>query len=152
MKFLSSYLDFIFEAVAKKEMRLHYSPKFRELIKRMAKKNTYANFLLMAEDSNQISDIYTLIDVTDKNDTISFIQVNRILRAEPETKKYTDEDVYFLKRNITNDMSNDNKKIKIDNENKCDDDCINSDSDNDIEQEEPINKQNKKLILKSNKK
>ena len=70
----------------------------------MAKKNTYANFLLMAEDSNQISDIYTLIDVTEKNDTISFIQVDRILRAEPETKKYTDDEVYFLKRNITNDM------------------------------------------------
>lgn len=107
MRFLSNYLDFIFEAVAKKEMRLHYSDEFRKILDKVSKKNNrYAKFLLHAEDSNQISDIYTLVDVTDKNDTISFIQVNRILRANPDTKTYTDDDVYFLPRNITNDKSN----------------------------------------------
>ena len=33
---------------------------------------------------NQILDIYTLIDITEKNDTISLIQVNRITRGNPE--------------------------------------------------------------------
>jgi hypothetical protein len=107
MKFLSNYLDFILEAVSRNEMRLHYSEEFRKLLTKISKKMDWAKSLLAAEDSNQISDIYTLIDVTDKNDTISFIQVNRILRSEPETKKYPDSDVYFLSRDITNDKSHD---------------------------------------------
>jgi hypothetical protein len=107
MKFLSNYLDFILEAVSRNEMRLHYSEEFRKLLTKVSKKMDWAKSLLAAEDSNQISDIYTLIDVTDKNDTISFIQVNRILRSEPETKKYPDSDVYFLSRDITNDKSHD---------------------------------------------
>jgi hypothetical protein len=107
MKFLSNYLDFILEAVSRNEMRLHYSDEFRKLLTKVSKKMDWAKSLLAAEDSNQISDIYTLIDVTEKNDTISFIQVNRILRAEPETKKYPDSDVYFLSRGITNNKSND---------------------------------------------
>jgi hypothetical protein len=106
MRFLSNYLDFIFEAVAKKEMRLYYSDEFRKLLDKVSKNNKYAKFLLSAEDSNQITDIYTLVDITDKNDTISFIQVNRILRSNPDTKTYPNDDVYFLPRNITNDKSN----------------------------------------------
>ena len=106
MRFLSNYLDFIFEAVAKKEMRLYYSDEFRKLLDKVSKNNKYAKFLLSAEDSNQITDIYTLVDITDKNDTISFIQVNRILRTNPDTKTYPNDDVYFLQRNITNDKSN----------------------------------------------
>mgnify|MGYP000725194447 CR=1 FL=1 len=100
-------LDFILEAVSRNEMRLHYSDEFRKLLTKVSRKMDWAKTLLSAEDSNQISDIYTLIDVTDKNDTISFIQVNRILRAEPETKKYPDSDIYFLSRDITNNKSND---------------------------------------------
>jgi hypothetical protein len=107
MRFLSNYLDFILEAVSRNEMRLHYSDEFRKLLTKVSKKMDWAKVVLAAEDSNQISDIYTLIDVTDKNDTISFIQVNRILRAEPETKKYPDSDVYLLPRSITNNKSND---------------------------------------------
>lgn len=107
MRFLSNYIDFILEAVSRNEMRLHYSDEFRKLLTKVSNKMDWAKVILAAEDSNQISDIYTLIDVTDKNDTISFIQVNRILRAEPETKKYPDSDVYFLPRSITNNKSND---------------------------------------------
>ena len=106
MKFLSNYFDFIFESVAKKTMRLHYSEEFRSLLSRISKKNGMAQLLLLAEDSNQVSDIYTLIDVTEKNDTISFIQVNRILRGTPDIKTYSNSDVYFLPRSITNDKSN----------------------------------------------
>ncbi len=87
-------------------MRLHYSDEFRNLLTKISNKIDWAKLLLAAEDSNQISDIYTLIDITDKNDTISFIQVNRILRAEPEIVKYPDSDVYFLPRKITNVKSN----------------------------------------------
>jgi hypothetical protein len=101
------YFDFLLEAArVQKTMRLHYSEKFRSLLKKMQKTNEFAALLLGAEDSNQISDIYTLIDVTEKNDMISCIQVNRILRANPDTKTYTDSDVYFLNRTITNDETN----------------------------------------------
>jgi hypothetical protein len=84
MKFLSNYLDFIFEAVAKKEMRLYYSDEFRNLLTKIQSKSSVAQSLLSAEDSNQMLDIYTLIDITDKNDTISLIQVNRIIRDNPD--------------------------------------------------------------------
>lgn len=106
MKFLENYLDFILESIVKKTMRLHYSEKFRNLLTKLTRKNNMAKLLLNAEDSNQISDIYTLIDVTEKNDTISFIQVNRILRVEPDTPTYKNSDEYFLSRRITNDESN----------------------------------------------
>ena len=105
---ISKYFDFLIEAErTQKTMRLHYSEKFRSLLQKMQKTNEFAALLLGAEDSNQISDIYTLIDVTEKNDMISCIQVNRILRANPDTKTYTDSDVYFLNRSITNDETND---------------------------------------------
>lgn len=105
---LFSYFNFLKESSrVQKTMRLHYSLKFRSLLKKMQKTNEFAALLLGAEDSNQISDIYTLIDVTEKNDMISCIQVNRILRANPDTKTYTDDDVYFLNRSITNDETND---------------------------------------------
>jgi hypothetical protein len=84
MRFLSNYLDFIFEAVAKQEMRLYYSDEFRNILRRIQNKSSIAQALLSSEDSNQMLDIYTLIDITEKNDTISLIQVNRITRANPD--------------------------------------------------------------------
>ena len=84
MRFLSNYLDFIFEAVAKQKMRLYFSEDFRNILKRIESKSIIAQALLTSEDSNQMIDIYTLIDITEKNDTISLIQVNRILRGNPE--------------------------------------------------------------------
>ena len=84
MRFLSNYIDFIFEAVAKQEMRLYYSDEFRNILKRIQDKSSIAQALLNSEDSNQMLDIYTLIDITEKNDTISLIQVNRITRGNPD--------------------------------------------------------------------
>lgn len=84
MKFLSNYLDFIFEAVAKQEMRLYYSDEFRNLLRKIQSKSGVAQYLLLSEDSNQMVDIYTLIDITEKNDTISLIQVSRITRGNAE--------------------------------------------------------------------
>lgn len=84
MKFLSNYLDFIFEAVSKQEMRLYYSDDFRNVLRRIQNNSGVAQALLLSEDSNQMVDIYTLIDITEKNDTISLIQVSRITRGNPE--------------------------------------------------------------------
>jgi hypothetical protein len=84
MRFLSNYLDFIFEAVAKQEMRLYYSDDFRNILIKIQGRSSIAQALLASEDSNQMLDIYTLIDITDKNDTISLIQVNRITRDNPD--------------------------------------------------------------------
>jgi hypothetical protein len=84
MRFLSNYLKFILEAVAKQEMRLYFSDDFRNILRRIQEKSSIAQALLNSEDSNQILDIYTLIDITEKNDTISLIQVNRITRGNPE--------------------------------------------------------------------
>jgi hypothetical protein len=84
MRFLSNYLNFILEAAAKQEMRLYYSDEFRNILRRIQDKSSVAQALLSSEDSNQMLDIYTLIDITEKNDTISLIQVNRITRANPD--------------------------------------------------------------------
>jgi hypothetical protein len=84
MRFLSNYLDFIFESVAKQEMRLYYSDDFRNMLRKIQPKSSIAQALLSSEDSNQMLDIYTLIDITDKNDTISLVQVNRITRGNPD--------------------------------------------------------------------
>lgn len=106
MDFLYRYFDFICESTGRNEMRLHYSKEFRDLLTKISKNINWVKLLLAAEDSNQISDTYTLIDVTDKNDTISFIQANRILRSNPDLEKYLDSDIYFLPRSITNNKSN----------------------------------------------
>ncbi len=84
MRFLSNYLDFLFEALSKQEMRLYYSDEFRNILKNMSSQSSIAQSLLTSEDSNQTLDIYTLIDITEKNDTISLIQVNRITRGNPD--------------------------------------------------------------------
>ena len=89
---LFNYFDFLFEGnespreIAK--MKIYYSDRFRDLLTKIASNKStdnetprmVAEFLLSGEDSNQALDIYTLIDITDKNDKISFVQVNRIAR------------------------------------------------------------------------
>lgn len=82
MKFLSNYLDFIFEAITKKEMRLYYSDDFKNMLRGI--NNSISQALLASEDTNQMVDIYTLVDITDKNDTISLIQVSRLFRGDQE--------------------------------------------------------------------
>jgi hypothetical protein len=81
---LNRYLDFILESVSKGKMRLYYSNEFRNMLRVISSKSSIALALLSAEDSNQMTDIYTLIDITDKNDKISLIQVNRITRDNPD--------------------------------------------------------------------
>ncbi len=85
---LLNYLDFIIESAD--SFRLYYSKSFRDILYRIRDNFEYggdeysiAQFLISAENSNQIIDKFTLIDTTDKNDTISFIQANRIIRKFP---------------------------------------------------------------------
>lgn len=84
MRYLSDYLDYILETVKSNTSQLYYSEKFRSLLKKIENRSEVAKLLLQAERSNQVLTQYTLIDITDKNDTISFVQVNRILRKYPE--------------------------------------------------------------------
>ena len=89
---LFNYFDFLFEGAESPreiaKMKIYYSDKFRDLLTKIASNKSdegwaprlVAEFLLAGEDSNQALDIYTLIDTTDKNDKISFVQVNRIAR------------------------------------------------------------------------
>lgn len=103
---LKRYFEFINESVAKPKMRLHYSVRLRKHLEKMSNKNIWAKWLLNAENSNQIEDVYTLIDLTDKNDHVSFIQTNRVTRAHPELTKYSFSDAYFLPLDIWGDSSN----------------------------------------------
>jgi hypothetical protein len=84
MRYLSDYLDYILETVKSNTAQLYYSEKFRSLLKKIENKSEVAKLLLQAERSNQVLTQYTLIDITDKNDTVSFVQINRILRKYPE--------------------------------------------------------------------
>lgn len=84
MRYLSDYLDYILETAKSNTAQLYYSEKFRSLLKKIENRSEVAKLLLQAERSNQVLTQYTLIDITDKNDIVSFVQVNRILRKYPE--------------------------------------------------------------------
>jgi hypothetical protein len=101
---MKRFLEFINEN--KNTMRLYYSDKLRTLLTKITNGSSeeakkIANFLILAEDSNQMEDKYTLVDVTDKNDYVSYMQVNRILkefpgkddRVENDSKFWTDEKI-----------------------------------------------------------
>ena len=82
---LLSYIDYILENSG--FFKLYYSDSFRSHLKMIRDRSDpdsggykISVFLLRMEDNDQITDKNTLIDITDKNDTISFIQGNRILR------------------------------------------------------------------------
>jgi hypothetical protein len=85
---LLNYFEFIIESAD--SFRLYYSKSFKDILYRI-KDNSEQNsdernialFLISAENSDQIIDKFTLIDTTEKNDTISLIQGNRILRKFP---------------------------------------------------------------------
>lgn len=84
---INNFLEFIKESIS--TMRLFYSTEFRNILKDIQKTENelvkeVATFLLNSENSNQIEDKYTLIDITDKNDYISYIQVNRLVKDNPE--------------------------------------------------------------------
>lgn len=95
---MKRFLEFINENTS--TMKLYYSDKLRTIFEKISNGNSeeakkIANFLILAEDSNQMLDKYTLIDVTDKNDYISHMQVNRILKEFPGKEDRVENDSKF---------------------------------------------------------
>lgn len=85
---LFNYFEFLFESDNSGKMRIFYSDQFRSLLKKISDNKSTDNEtarviskqLLSSEAKKDILDTYTLIDITDKNDKISYVQTNRILR------------------------------------------------------------------------
>jgi hypothetical protein len=86
---LNKYLDFISENTKSGKMMIFYSDAFRELLTHIAMSDspaiTVARILLQVEDNDDSKDTYTLIDKTDKNDMISYVQTSRFYREYPDT-------------------------------------------------------------------
>jgi hypothetical protein len=82
--FLEAFLGF-----GKKTVPYYYSGRFRDILKAIADGGSdVAQQLLYAEDSNQVSDDITLIDITDEEDMVSFIQLNRMQRFKDTDDNY----------------------------------------------------------------
>ena len=84
---LNRYLDFISEGTGSGKMMIFYSDDLRELFTHIAMSESsaknVAKVLLEVEDNNNVKDTYTLIDKTDKNDMISYVQTSRFYREYP---------------------------------------------------------------------
>jgi len=82
-----NYKQFINENVS---MKIFYSQKFRDLINLIKDKSDIqsvkliSEIILKSENNDESKDLNTMIDITDKNDKISFIQANRIERKYPD--------------------------------------------------------------------
>ena len=85
---LNKYLDFISENTKSGKMMIFYSDAFRELLTNIAMSDSAGNvarILLQVEDNDDSKDTYTLIDKTDKNDMISYVQTSRFYREYPHS-------------------------------------------------------------------
>lgn len=78
------YLEFILEN--KDQFRLYYSIKFRNILEKIKNSsgNEVADILLQSENNSMYQGKFTLVDITDKNNFISFVQTNRIIRKNPD--------------------------------------------------------------------
>jgi hypothetical protein len=100
MKYLLEYLNFILESVEENKARVYYSNEFRDILDRIQHTSPVSQALMHAENNSQALDSYTLIDITDKNDTISFVQVSRIKRKYPEDS--IERQSYVFSKDSTN--------------------------------------------------
>ena len=106
-----NYLEFINEAVAKLKVPYYYSSRFKELLEKIAQsdKNVHASgiatTLLDIEGTKEYSDEITFIDITDKNDMVSFIQANRVKRIYDKGYADMSWDQFLL--DITDDEDDD---------------------------------------------
>jgi len=84
---LNRYKDFISEGTGSGKMMIFYSNDLRELFTHIAMSESsaknVARVLLEVEDNDTVKDTYTLIDKTDKNDMISYVQTSRFYREYP---------------------------------------------------------------------
>ena len=90
-----SFLEFILEST-KMKVQYFYSVRFRQFLTEIVKSKKpgfeVANFILHAEQSNQVEDDITFIDMTDSNDKVSFIQLNRVKRMYDLQKKEIEDE------------------------------------------------------------
>jgi hypothetical protein len=78
--FLEAFLGF-----GKKKIAYLYSNRFRSMLKAISHNgDQVAQMLLYAENSNQVSDDITLIDIGSSDIMVSFIQLNRLQRFKDE--------------------------------------------------------------------
>ena len=86
---LNRYQDFISESVPSGKMMIFYSDAFRDILSKIFLSDNPAKEiskrLLAMEDNGDFKDTYTLIDKTDKNDMISYVQTSRFYREYPHS-------------------------------------------------------------------
>ena len=86
---LNRYQDFISESVPSGKMMIFYSDAFRDILSKIFLSDNPAKEisrrLLAMEDNGDFKDTYTLIDRTDKNDMISYVQTSRFYREYPHS-------------------------------------------------------------------
>lgn len=91
---LKSFLEYIFESESKLTLPIFYSKRLRDFLYDIEKTSKdldvarTASAIRHSENSNQMSSDITLIDMTDKNDMLSFIQVNRVKRKYDDSNSY----------------------------------------------------------------
>ena len=94
--FLEAFFGF-----GKKNVPYYFSDRFRKVLRTLAdNRDEVAQQLIYAEDSNQVEDDITLIDLTEKEDMVSFIQLNRMerFRKEDDTFFTADEFVDYIRK------------------------------------------------------
>ena len=93
--FLEAFLGF-----GKKNVPYYFSDRFRKVLRTLGdNRDEVAQQLIYAEDSNQVEDDITLIDLTEKEDMVSFIQLNRMERFRKEDDTFTaDEFVDYIRK------------------------------------------------------
>lgn len=90
---LKSFFEYVFENIDSKYVTIYFSKRLQNFLYDIEKSSTdphivrLVNSIRMVDGSNQMASDITLIDLTEKNDMLSFIQANRIRRkySEPDT-------------------------------------------------------------------
>lgn len=112
IKKYSIFLESFFGIGAKKDTSYYYSSRFRLILKAIAASgDTVAQNLIYAEDSNQVRDDITFIDIGSTESVVSFIQLNRLskiaeLENDVNKSKWTVDDIVRYRwRNSQDDLS-----------------------------------------------
>jgi hypothetical protein len=108
---IAPFIEFLKEN--KGLMPIHYSDEFRNIlydIKDSYDKNSIeselAFLLISCEHNTEALDKYTLIDITDMNNKITFIQTDRIIKKFPDLyKNRSEDDIHFVPGAILNNKS-----------------------------------------------
>jgi len=84
LKRYDAFLEALFD-FGKKTVPYYYSVRFRDILRAISNnRDQVAQQLLYAENSNQVSDDITLIDIGSSDIMVSFIQLNRLQRFKDE--------------------------------------------------------------------